>query len=189
MPKLIRSRRLAGLARARSPPPQKQRPGPPLSDRGAFVSELPTKRTENPRHDSPRERTITMTAPQEGTITMPATISSRPGAQSAFPISDWMRGVADDQRIVILHRLVLFRLGLHRHDGQCAPGYDAVALELGVHRATVFRAVAAGIKRGWIAPRADHGGRTPARLALTFPMAPPDLTSPIGRLVPGGGAR
>jgi hypothetical protein len=94
---------------------------------------------------------------------------------TTFPSFNWMRGVSDDTAITPIHRLVLMRLCLHRRadNGQCAPGYDPVATELGVDRATIFRAVNAGIKRGWIAPRADHGGRTLAHFALTFPPGQP----------------
>jgi hypothetical protein len=92
-----------------------------------------------------------------------------------FASFNWLRGVADDTAITLIHRLVLVRLCLHRRadNGQCAPGYDPVAAELGVDRRTVFRAVDAGIKRGWIAPRANHGGGTEVHFAFTFPPGQP----------------
>jgi hypothetical protein len=106
---------------------------------------------------------------------MTATTSSRPNGQAAFPSFNWMRGVSGDKAITLIHRLVLVRLCLHRRadNGQCAPGYDPVAAELGVDRRTVFRAVDAGIKRGWIAPRANHGGGTEVHFAFTFPPGQP----------------
>jgi hypothetical protein len=101
--------------------------------------------------------------------------NTRPRAQSAFPSFNWMRGVLDDKRLSIVHRTVLVRVGLHRRadNGQCTPGYSAIAAELGVHRATIFRAIDVGVKAGWLAPRADHGGRTLAHFALTFPPGQP----------------
>ena len=44
---------------------------------------------------------------------------------------------------------------------------------MGVHRATVFRAVEAAIRRGWIAPNPSHGGRLPQNFVLTFPADKP----------------
>jgi hypothetical protein len=83
---------------------------------------------------------------------------------------NWMRGVADDARISIIHRLVLMRLCLHRRNdsGECSPGYDKVADELGVHRATVFRAVDVGVRFGWLAQPIRHG-QAPANFVFVFP--------------------
>jgi hypothetical protein len=92
---------------------------------------------------------------------------------TTFPIFNWIRGVSDDTRISIIHRLVLIRLCTHRQkDGRCNPGYDRLAAELGVHRATVFRAIDVAIKWGWIAKPAGHGGRTLQNFVLTFPVGP-----------------
>jgi hypothetical protein len=87
-----------------------------------------------------------------------------------FQSFNWLRGVADDSRISIIHRLVLIRLLLHRHnDGRCNPGYDSVAGELGVGRATIFRAVDLGIRFGWLAGFSNHGGRAKRNFVFTFP--------------------
>jgi hypothetical protein len=87
-----------------------------------------------------------------------------------FQSFNWLRGIADDTRISIVHRLVLMRLCLHRRNdsGKCDPGYDIVAKELGVHRASVFRAIDVGIRFGYLTPPIRRG---PAKvdLTLTFP--------------------
>src|SRR5215831_3420460 len=60
---------------------------------------------------------------------------------------DWLRCVADDKRIAVVHRLALVRLGLHRHtDGRC----DAVAAEIGIDRTAVLRALDVGARFGWL---------------------------------------
>jgi hypothetical protein len=89
-----------------------------------------------------------------------------------FPSFNWMRGVSDDTRISIVHRLILLRICLHRRNdsGLCEPGYDEVKNELGVGRVTVFRAVDAGIRCGWLAPFASHGGRVKRNFVFTFPI-------------------
>jgi hypothetical protein len=94
----------------------------------------------------------------------------KPGKFASF---NWLRGVSDDKRISVFHRLVLIRHCLHRRNdnGKCSPGYDLIASELGVDRATVFRAVDAGIKWGWIAQPVRHG-RQPGDFFFTFPIDP-----------------
>jgi Helix-turn-helix domain len=83
---------------------------------------------------------------------------------------NWMRSVADASRISVVHRIVLMRLCLHRHnDGRCNPGYDRIADELGVDRATVFRAVDVGIRFGWLAGFPKRGGRAKRNFVFTFP--------------------
>jgi hypothetical protein len=52
-------------------------------------------------------------------------------------------------------------------------GAATLASDVGVHRATVFRAVEAAIRRGWIAPNPSHGGRLPQNFVLTFPADKP----------------
>jgi Helix-turn-helix domain len=93
-------------------------------------------------------------------------------AAPKFQSFNWMRGVTDDKRISIVHRLVLIRICLHRRndDGQCSPGYDAVAAEVGVHRATVFRAVDAAVRSGWLAQPVRHG-RAFGDFVFTFPVS------------------
>lgn len=88
-----------------------------------------------------------------------------------FASYNWMRGVADDKAITVVHRLILLRLCIHRDEktGRCNPGYEMVADELGVERTTVFRAVDAGIRRGWLAPFPGHGGRIKRNFIFTFP--------------------
>jgi hypothetical protein len=87
-----------------------------------------------------------------------------------FHSFNWLRGVAEDTRISIVHRFTLMRLCLHRfNDGRCNPGYDRVADELGVDRATVFRAVDVGIRFGWLANFPQHGGRAKRNFVFTFP--------------------
>src|SRR5262245_44739408 len=87
-----------------------------------------------------------------------------------FQSFNWLRRVSDDTRISIGHRLVLMRLCLHRRNdsGKCDPGYDIVAKELGVHRASVFRAIDIGVRFGYLTPPIRRG---PAKvdLTLTFP--------------------
>jgi hypothetical protein len=91
-------------------------------------------------------------------------------APAKFLSFNWLRGVADDSRITVIHRFVLMRLCLHRfNDGRCSPGYDRVADELGVDRATVFRAVDIGIRFGWLAGFPKHGGRAKRNFVFTFP--------------------
>jgi hypothetical protein len=89
-----------------------------------------------------------------------------------FPSFNWMRGVADDKRISVVHRFILIRIVMHREkDGRCNPGYDAIARETGAHRASIFRAVACGIKCGWLAPPTTHG-RIATNFVFTFPAQP-----------------
>ena len=87
-----------------------------------------------------------------------------------FESFNWLRAVADDTRITIIHRLVLMRLCLHRRNdtGRCDPGYDIVAHELGVHRATVFRAIDVGVRLGYLA-QPIRRGPAKADLKLTSP--------------------
>jgi hypothetical protein len=55
-----------------------------------------------------------------------------------FPSFNWLRGVSDDKRISVIHRLILIRILIHRDkDGLCDPGYNVVAKELGIDRKTV----------------------------------------------------
>jgi hypothetical protein len=100
--------------------------------------------------------------------------SPREAAQAssaAFPSFNWLRGISDDLRISILHRIILMRICLHRYNdtGKCDPGYDAVATELGVHRTTVIRAVEIGVRLGWLAPPI-RGRREKANFVFTFPL-------------------
>src|SRR5262249_52251557 len=53
--------------------------------------------------------------------------------------------------------------------GRCNPGYDRIADELGVDRATVFRAVDVGIRFGWLAGFSKRGGRAKRNFVCTFP--------------------
>jgi hypothetical protein len=86
-----------------------------------------------------------------------------------FASFNWIRGVADDTRITHMHRLILIRLVAHRgKDGRCDPGYELVAAELHVHRATVIRAVEVGVDLGWLDPPVRHG-RVPLNFVFTFP--------------------
>jgi hypothetical protein len=88
-------------------------------------------------------------------------------APPKFLSFNWIRGVADDKRISIVHRLALIRLCMHRRDdGRCHPGYDTVANEIGVHRATVFRAIDVGVRFEWLAKPIRHG-QTRADFILT----------------------
>ena len=91
-------------------------------------------------------------------------------ASPKFQSFNWLRGIVDDKRIPVVHRIVLIRLCLHRFNdsGKCNPGYDIVASEIGVHRATVFRAVDVGVRFGWLVKPIRHGQR-PADFVFTFP--------------------
>jgi hypothetical protein len=91
-------------------------------------------------------------------------------APAQFNSFNWMRGVADDHTLSDVQRLVLVRLCLHRHndDGRCDPGYDVLAKELGFHRVTVIRAVAAGAARGWVTEPTSRG-RTCNNFEFKFP--------------------
>ena len=87
-----------------------------------------------------------------------------------FQSFNWLRGVADDTRISVIHRLVLIRILIHRQkDGQCDPGYDRLRCELGVNCTTVFRAVDAAIGVR-LAGFPTHGGRTKRNFVFTFPQ-------------------
>jgi hypothetical protein len=80
---------------------------------------------------------------------------------SAQPSLSWLRAVASDRRITVLHRLILVRLGLHRRDDS---GYGAVAGEIGVDRVGVLGAIDAGRRRGWLLADPRHSG-----LRFSFP--------------------
>lgn len=86
-----------------------------------------------------------------------------------FQSFNWLRGVADDHRISIIHRLILIRILIHRQkDGQCDPGYNTVAKELGVDRKTVMGAVDVAVRFGWLAPPI-RGRRENAKFVFIFP--------------------
>jgi hypothetical protein len=91
---------------------------------------------------------------------------------------NWLRGVADDKRISILHRFILERICLHRHNdgGKCNPGYSAVATELGVYRTTVIRAVEVGVRCGWLAPP-TRARRENASFVFLFPTEQQEVAS------------
>jgi hypothetical protein len=76
---------------------------------------------------------------------------------------DWVRGVASDARISPVHRLILIGIALHHRDHS---GFDVIARQIGVDRATVLRAVDIGIRRGWLADSPKAGGR----VLFTFPV-------------------
>ena len=89
--------------------------------------------------------------------------------RSAFESFNWIRGVSDDKRITVLHRFILIRILAHRSkNGECCPGYDYVADELGVGRASVFRAVGVAVRLGWMAPPMRRG-RARADFNFIFP--------------------
>ena len=90
---------------------------------------------------------------------------------AAFKSFNWLRGVADEKQITHLHRLILMRLCLYRDNktGRCNPGIQVVADELAVFRTTVFRAIDAAIKCGWLANTSNHGGRVARNFVFTFP--------------------
>ena len=100
---------------------------------------------------------------------MPNTETSKPAAK--FPSFNWIRGVSDDKRISVIHRFILVRLCTHRDEkrgGQCDPGYDTVAKELGIDRKTVMGAVDVAVRRGWFAPPIK-GRRENLKFIFTFP--------------------
>jgi hypothetical protein len=66
---------------------------------------------------------------------------------TAFPSFNWLRGVADDKRIPIIHRLALLRFGLQPPTSR-AP--DIIATELGVEPCTVLGAIDAAVRRGYL---------------------------------------
>jgi hypothetical protein len=114
---------------------------------------------------------------------MPATGNPRKSQAAAsrdpkFPSFNWMRGVADDNRVSIIHRLILIRLCLHRckDDGKCDPGYQTVADELKVHRTTVIRAVEIGVRFGWLAPPI-RTRRENASFVFTFAIGNQEVAS------------
>src|SRR5262245_27102717 len=84
-----------------------------------------------------------------------------------FQSFNWLRGVAADKRISVVLRFVLMRLCLYRRNdsGICEPGYETIKDEVGVGRATIFRAIDAGVKYGWIAPPIRRG---PANNSFVF---------------------
>jgi hypothetical protein len=102
---------------------------------------------------------------------------------------NWMRGVADDKRLSILYRTILMRICLHRYNdtGNCDPGYNAIAAEVGVHRTTVIRAVETGVRFGWLAPPL-RGRRANASFVFTFPdqeVAPGATSKPDQEVAAG----
>jgi hypothetical protein len=92
-------------------------------------------------------------------------------AAEKFPSFNWMRGVADDRTLTLPRRFILMRLFLFRNDGNglCYPSYDTVAEVLNVDRATIIRAVADGVRRGWLAPPTRRGP-TSNLFVFTFPV-------------------
>jgi hypothetical protein len=66
---------------------------------------------------------------------------------SAFPSFNWMRGVAADKRLSVIHRLALVRFGLQPPAGR-APA--TIAAELGIERDTVLGAIDAAVRRGYL---------------------------------------
>jgi hypothetical protein len=58
----------------------------------------------------------------------------------------WLRGVAADVQINILHRFALIGIGLHHRRNEP----DAVASAIGLDRACVLRAIDIGVRRGWL---------------------------------------
>ena len=92
-------------------------------------------------------------------------------SKQRFDSFNWLRGVSDDQRIRVIHRLVLMRICLDRFEdsGRCNPGYQTVADELGVDRSTIFRAIDVGMQAGWLAQTIRHG-RTAGDFVFTFPI-------------------
>ena len=100
---------------------------------------------------------------------MPNTKASNTAAK--FPSFNWMRGVSDDKRISVIYRFILVRLCMHRDEkngGQCNPGYQTVADELGVYRTTVLKAVDAAVRLGWLGPPI-RTRRANASFVFTFP--------------------
>lgn len=94
---------------------------------------------------------------------------TRPAAEK-FESFNWIRGVADDGRLTAVQRLVLIRLCMHRKKtGECNPGYETLAKELKVARASVFRAINIGVACGWLAGLPDHGGRARRNFVFSFP--------------------
>jgi hypothetical protein len=77
-----------------------------------------------------------------------------------FPSFNWIDGVSGDKRISVVHRLILVRLCLDRRNS-----YDTIVHELGVRRATIFGAIDAGIKCGWLVPPIR---RRPRKVNFTF---------------------
>jgi hypothetical protein len=93
---------------------------------------------------------------------------------TCFPSFNWMRGVRAEKRISILHRFVLLSLMIERkNDGRYNKGYDAIVRATGVHRASVIRAIEAGVRCGWLAPPIRHR-REHADLVFTFPLRDDD---------------
>jgi hypothetical protein len=88
-----------------------------------------------------------------------------------FESFKWMRGVAADRDITVLQRYVLINLSLYRNGntGRCDPSYDTIASDIGVDRRSVIRAVAFGVRRGWLA-QATRRGPTSNSFAFTFPV-------------------
>ena len=84
----------------------------------------------------------------------------------------WARGVTGDLALNPIARLVAVRLSLFLNcaTGRCNPAYATVAQEVGVHRSTAIRAVAALVARGWLAPT-DSGGRHTNNFKLQLPAA------------------
>jgi hypothetical protein len=96
--------------------------------------------------------------------------TSEPRAQAGFQSFNWMRGVADDTNISVFQRFILMRLCLYRNDGgRCDPAYDTICNTLGVDRVTVVRAIAAGVRHGWLA-QPTRRGPTSNSYAFTFPV-------------------
>jgi hypothetical protein len=91
--------------------------------------------------------------------------------QAGFESFKWMRGVSRDHVIMGLRRLILISLCLYRNGktGLCDPAYDTIANDVGVDRATVIRAIADGVRRGWLVQPVRRGP-TSNSFAFTFPV-------------------
>ena len=101
---------------------------------------------------------------------MANTKTSNPAAK--FESFNWMRGVSRAKRIRVIHRFILVRLCIYRDEkkgGLCDPGYDAVAMALGIDRKTVMRAVDEGVRYGWLAPPTRVGRRENFKFVFLFP--------------------
>jgi hypothetical protein len=86
----------------------------------------------------------------------------------------WIRAVTADRRLSPSARLIAARVALHLNveTGRCDPAMGTLAEEVGMHRASAFRAVAALAAQGWIEVAGTKGRHTNSFRLILPTVAP-----------------
>jgi hypothetical protein len=99
----------------------------------------------------------------------------RRSAAATFKDRDaWMRAVAADSGLSQPRRLIAVRLALHfiEKTGRCEPAIETLAHEVGMDRASVFRAIDALAERGWLEVEGSKGRHRNNYRLVTATVAP-----------------